>query len=332
MARGLMARADLNIVVHQAALGDFVLIWPMLRALRATDGAHALCVAAPSAHGALAGEAFEAEMETLDINGRDFTRLHGEAGAGLVSDAMRARFGAARRVISFVSDGEDAWASNAAQLAPDAVRFFVKTRPAADWSGHICEWHRMQLARQGLDLEQDLTTCDPRGSLRSLRGLDGEGREGIESRPSRPIVVHPGSGGRDKCWPADRFAALIERLGAAGRPVRPVLGEAEAARWSAGTLTRWREMYGAAVIESLAELHAVLSRAAGYIGNDAGPTHLAAQLGLPTVALFGPTDPAVWAPIGPAVTVVSPPTPSAMDWLSVDHAFVKVLAALGAGG
>ena len=41
-----------------------------------------------------------------------------------------------------------------------------------------------------------------------------------------------------------------------------------------------------------------------YIGNDSGPTHLAAATGIPTIALFGPTDPAVWGPVGKQVYIV----------------------------
>ena len=39
--------------------------------------------------------------------------------------------------------------------------------------------------------------------------------------------------------------------------------------------------------------------AARFIGNDSGPGHLAAITGIPTLALFGPTDPARWRPLGP---------------------------------
>jgi heptosyltransferase-2 len=48
-------------------------------------------------------------------------------------------------------------------------------------------------------------------------------------------------------------------------------------------------------------LAALLLRCAAYVGNDSGVAHLAGLLGLPTVSLFGPTDPAIWAPLGRAV-------------------------------
>jgi len=51
-------------------------------------------------------------------------------------------------------------------------------------------------------------------------------------------------------------------------------------------------------------LAGVLQRCSAFIGNDAGVTHLAAALGVPTLAIFGPTEPARWAPLGRHVRVV----------------------------
>ncbi len=56
---------------------------------------------------------------------------------------------------------------------------------------------------------------------------------------------------------------------------------------------------------NLHALATVLSRASLYVGNDSGVTHLAAALGVPTIALFGPTDPRSWAPVGPRVAIVT---------------------------
>ena len=55
-----------------------------------------------------------------------------------------------------------------------------------------------------------------------------------------------------------------------------------------------------------------------FVGCDTGPTHLAAQLGVPTIALFGPTDPAVWAPVGPRVRVIAPERSCGMEWLDAE--------------
>ena len=56
-------------------------------------------------------------------------------------------------------------------------------------------------------------------------------------------------------------------------------------------------------IDDLYELACWLARARLYVGNDSGITHLAAAVGTPVLALFGPSDPAVWAPRGANVRV-----------------------------
>jgi len=56
---------------------------------------------------------------------------------------------------------------------------------------------------------------------------------------------------------------------------------------------------------SLPEAAACLTRARLFVGNDSGLMHLAAAAGVPTVGIFGPTDPAVYAPIGPYAAAVT---------------------------
>jgi ADP-heptose:LPS heptosyltransferase len=56
--------------------------------------------------------------------------------------------------------------------------------------------------------------------------------------------------------------------------------------------------------QTLVEVLAILSCAGGFIGNDSGITHLSAALGIRTVAIFGPTDEAIYGPLGPAVTIL----------------------------
>ncbi len=120
----------------------------------------------------------------------------------------------------------------------------------------------------------------------------------------RLAILQPGAGGRRKRWPAERFAALADRLILAGYSVALTSGpsddgvaEAVRAAVSGGPIQILAE-------KSLVELASIFARARVFIGNDSGITHLAALVGAPTVALFGPFDPAYWAPIGPRVAVV----------------------------
>ncbi len=130
-----------------------------------------------------------------------------------------------------------------------------------------------------------------------------------DRRPALPrgngvsaVAVHPGSGGRRKCWPAERFAEVVAGI---GRPVVLIEGpaDAEACR---GVRDLVSPVLPVARAEGLLVPQAAsLIAACGlFLGNDSGMSHLAAALGVPTVAVFGPTDPAVWSPRGRTVQVV----------------------------
>ena len=102
-------------------------------------------------------------------------------------------------------------------------------------------------------------------------------------------VIHPFSGSSRKNWPLPRFRELAAQL-----PI-PV-------RWCAGPE---ETLENAVRFENLYELACWLASARLYMGNDSGITHLAAAVGVPVVAIFGPTDPAVWSPRSGRVSIVS---------------------------
>jgi heptosyltransferase-3 len=133
-------------------------------------------------------------------------------------------------------------------------------------------------------------------------GSDGVPRIACDARRSGSAVIHPFAGSPKKRWPLERFQELAERLAC----IMPV-------EWCAGPED---ELPGARRFEDLYELACWLAAARLYIGNDSGPTHLAAAVGTPVVALFGPSDPVVWAPRGPRVAIAAGP---ALDAITVEH-------------
>lgn len=110
----------------------------------------------------------------------------------------------------------------------------------------------------------------------------------------RPVVVHPGAGAASKRWGLDGFLSVADRVEAAGGMVAWALGEADGEVSAALAQAR----PGAKRLEGLelAELAPMLAAARAYLGNDSGVSHVAAAVGVPTLALFGPTDPETWAP------------------------------------
>jgi heptosyltransferase-3 len=134
----------------------------------------------------------------------------------------------------------------------------------------------------------------------------------------RFVALHPGSGSPAKNWPEARFQDLARLARAAGYGVVWVAGEADVDR-----VTRLESSVPAPVARQLelSVLGAVLSRASGYVGNDSGVSHLAAATGVPSIVLFGPTDPRQWAPRGSMVGVVDCRSSAAMVWGIAREAF-----------
>ena len=114
----------------------------------------------------------------------------------------------------------------------------------------------------------------------------------IETGLATGTVIHPFSGGTGKNWPLENFRRVAAQLGSV--------------QWLAGPE---ETLDGAAHFESLLDVAKLIAGAKQYIGNDSGITHLAAAAGAPFIAIFGPTNPRVWAPRGENVQVLVNPTP-----------------------
>ncbi len=153
---------------------------------------------------------------------------------------------------------------------------FLPALPPEDSACHAVDFYLRQVA--GL------------GAVRPESG-DGIPRIPCPGSPANFAVIHPFSGSPKKNWPLAKFRALARGL----ERVMPV-------EWCAGPDDP--PLTGAVRMDDLYELACWLSRARLYVGNDSGITHLAAAAGAPVLAVFGPTDPLVWAPRGPHVRVV----------------------------
>jgi len=128
------------------------------------------------------------------------------------------------------------------------------------------------------------------------------------------IAIHPGSGSPKKNWPLANWRALLRTLPS---PVLLIAGEAEGETWRSlagedqtasnpggATGSNTQPCPALALNLPLEELIHRLSTCRLFIGHDSGISHLAAACGVPCILLFGPTDPALWAPPGPHVRVV----------------------------
>ena len=135
----------------------------------------------------------------------------------------------------------------------------------------------------------------PAGEIPRAR-LEAEG----QPPPARPYaVLHAVATAPDKTWRADGFLEVAQHIeesgleavfiGAAGDDLRP--------------FSRHRLVQGA----PLGRVKTLLAGASLFVGNDSGPAHMAAAFGLPSVVIFGPSDPAIWGPWRARSEVVTAP-------------------------
>jgi len=128
---------------------------------------------------------------------------------------------------------------------------------------------------------------------------------GARTRAARIAVGAGASYGSAKCWPPERFAKALNALLAkhdADIVLFGTSGELPVSAAIAGALQR--PPVNLTGKTSIADLPALLSQCHLFLGNDSGAMHVAAAVGLPVVAVFGPTDPDGTAPVTPRATIV----------------------------
>ena len=141
-------------------------------------------------------------------------------------------------------------------------------------------------------------------------------REKLSGAGIRPegsfVVIHPGSGGSARDWPAEGFAALGRRLLEEGRNVLITGSEAERELVNLVAVGAGKGACAAAGLFTLHELAAVLAQASLFVGNSSGPLHLAVAMGTPVVGLY-PQLPEIgprrWGPYTHRARVLVPDKP-----------------------
>jgi len=301
------------LAIHPGALGDVVLLGHLL-----TDFAPVRTVVARGSKGELLVASGRAER-ALDFDALPMHELFAEGSAG--SGELAAALGACDVLISCLADGDSQAARRLVRMCGARQAHFLPVRPAG--MGR----HLLDVWRRTLSIRPSRKPPEPWSVPARWRKAAGDVlREAGLDPAGRYIVLHPGAGSPAKCWPLDYFMRLAGEL-----PVRPVfvLGPVEQDRWPRRQLEAVRQRFATLVCPSLAVFAGVLTGAIGYLGNDSGPSHLAAALGTPTLALFGPTSPQQFAPVGRAVRTIHGEPLARLEVDCVAERLEQLLAAAG---
>lgn len=263
------------VVVFAGAIGDTILAAPALELLSREFTLD--LVGYPGRLELLTQAGIGARARSLDASGFSslFTRPD-TAARDLLADAAR--------TIVFMRDPNGQLAKAIAERCTGSVKLY-EPLPPQDWTGHASDYYGHCLGYPlptppfRLELSPESCGCD--------------------------IILHPGSGSARKNWPLEYVVDLARALADLGYRIGYTAGPAEEDLTLPG-VTRLPEC-------GLITLARRLASARLFIGNDSGITHLAAAAGCRTIAIFGPTDPRVWAPRGDHVTVLQ-----GTPWPTVD--------------
>ena len=291
-------------------LGDTVMALPALRALRA---------AMPDARITLVGRwaSLLVGQGVADVllpypaawpERRRFNHTLGADGADVaillvnsLEAGLAARQWKARRRIGFDTDARRALLTDAVAL-PDPRR-------------HQAEEYALLLAPVGVAVTDTTPSWRPVAASGAEAEIDRLLAE-IDAPRGRLVGLHLGASfGRSKLWPAESFARLASRLDAVR--LVPVLLGAPADRDVAAAVAAASRRAPPSLVgrDRPSLLPRLLSRLSCVVSGDTGIAHLAAALGVPTVTLFGPTDPRLTAPRAPTAHVVARSVPCAPCFL-----------------
>jgi ADP-heptose:LPS heptosyltransferase len=289
------------LVIHQGALGDFILALPALETLRKTfPQSKSIIIGYPRIL-ELVEQRFYAER-ILSIDQRGIGSFFMREGP--LDPSFSQLFGQFDLIVVFGRDEEGTLIGNLKRVCHGHI-LHINPFPSSGKKIHLTDYLLKQFSRYGFRI----SGLNPRLQLKELDqdwGRDFWRSKGLNlEERSKVIILHPGSGSKRKVWPMERFLSLAQILqDRFGSRILIVLGPAEGSE-----VERVFERIGPyAFIQvkglSLLQLASVMEGCRLFIGNDSGISHMASALGIPTIAIFGPTDPRVWSPRGEKVWVV----------------------------
>ena len=294
------------LVLRGGAIGDFMMTMPALQALRNRW---------PKSHIALLGYPHVAELAHAGRMVNEFRSLDAADMAQFFS--RQPEFSGEQQafvqsfdiVLSYLHDPDQILQNNMHRLG---ARKFIHGSPL------VKNRHAIDHLLQPLE-ELAISMHEARPQLRldeDFQQQKGQSWLNHQELRSPVLAIHPGSGSLEKNWPGERFIELYQRACLHHWNPFFILGEAD----RAVARDVFDHLPDAAILSgtTLVETAAVLSVCDAYVGNDSGITHLASALERPMVALFGPTEPDLWGPRGPHVTIIRK-SDAQMASISVDE-------------
>ena len=301
-----------GVILQPGAIGDCILTLPLAELMKETVCPGGVDIIGHTEYlGMLPGRSCVDAVKSLDS--MSLHRLFADEGEFEIADGdpLIMAFAGYSWIASFLGEPDSNFEKNlifTVNCSHSAEVITLAMKPADKHNIHISDFYRKQFIEQSQLLSQEHNSAVGMPLIRPTQADIYRGKEILAEngiKPTvKPVVVHPGSGGAHKCWHLDNFLAVARLLEKEGTDSVFLLGPAEAERFSEPAIAEMKTAGKLLTNLSLAEVLSILGCSRGYIGNDSGITHLAAAVGIRTIVVFGPTEPAIYGPLGPAVTIL----------------------------
>jgi heptosyltransferase III len=285
------------LVIRGGALGDFILTLPAIRLLRENFPDCALDILGYR-HIAILAEGRYYASATRSIEYGPLAGFFNPKGS--LDRDLCAYFAGFQQVISYLYDPDGLFEGG---LRRAGVRNLISASPKISETEHAARQLARPLEQLALYLENPAARIFPSDKdLADIQTL-------LSARPGLLVAIHPGSGGKRKTWPLERWLEVQRRILDDPRVGHLLVigGESDSRQLLQMKLVHPAERQTILANLPLPALGAILSQCVLFVGHDSGISHLAAAAGTRCLLLFGPTNPDVWAPANQTVTVFRAP-------------------------
>ena len=278
------------LLFHNAALGDFVMTWPIAVAVGRVLAQSRVMYVTAASKGGLAERLIGVEAVDAEAG---WHALHADAPS--LPDLPTKLLKSLQLAVVFSKEPDERFMSNLRTLAADAPVLHLSPNPPAGvhvWEHQLAQLQASPMLHNAVQQVQRL--------------VESQGLGRASKASAKQLIIHPGSGAARKNWPLERFVDVARIVRGRGWTTLFTVGEVEREQMSRPQFSAMSDAGEVRSCDTLDHLADSILSATVYLGNDSGPTHLAAILGKPTLAMFGPTSDAVaWAPKGPRVRMES---------------------------
>ncbi len=284
------------LIIHSGGIGDLLLALPAMRSFRQAFPHSVLeLLGRPERLALVSHDLGATSIHSIDQTGMAYLYLEDSS----LPPRLSTFFGSFQAVLVFGKTGARVLADNLKRTGIERV-IMIPSFPPENLRAHVSHYLSESLRNNGIGVEIQVDSLRLSGETRIFEQsfqMASDLKEG-----ERVLAIHPGSGSPGKNWAPENFAAVADWASLRSR-VLLIFGPADGGALRIMQILKKTKPVIADQL-SLIQLASVLKFCTAYVGNDSGITHLAAVLGIPTVAIFVATDPLVWGPVGARVKII----------------------------